>query len=57
MNLSGDGIRVYDNDIAKEQDFYNGQMNMQRLAFDPLLTGFSFIIWTKLPEWVVTHLA
>lgn len=52
MNLSGSGIRVYDNDIAKEQNFYNGQMNLQRLAFDPLLTGFSFIIWTKLPEWV-----
>jgi hypothetical protein len=27
-------------------------MNTQVLDFDPLVTGYSFIVWTKLPFWV-----
>lgn len=52
MNKPGTGIRVYDTDLAKDQSFYSGHMNLQKLAFDPMVTGYSFIIWSKLPLWV-----
>lgn len=52
MLKSGTGIRVYDTDIANDNSFYNGHMNLQKLPFDPLITGYAFIIWTKLPSWV-----
>lgn len=49
---SGDRIRVYDNDIAKNKSFFTGHVNDQALEFDPLVTGYSFILWTKVPVWL-----
>jgi len=48
----GSNIRVYDNDLAKDKSFYNGHMNLQKLSFDPLITGYAFILWTKVPTWL-----
>src|SRR5699024_12019953 len=27
-------------------------MNLQTLEFDPFVSGYSFILWTKVPDWV-----
>lgn len=52
MILPSKGQRVFDSDIAKNKWFYNGHMNLQTLEFDPYVTGYSFVIWTKIPFWV-----
>ena len=52
MLKSGDKIRVYDTDLAKNKSFFSGHINDQTLEFDPLLTGYSFILWTKVPKWI-----
>lgn len=52
MLKSGDKIRVYDNDIAKQKSFFTGHINDQAMEFDPLITGYSFILWTKVPIWL-----
>lgn len=45
-------IKVYDSNLAKNQSFFTGGLNLQELNFDPLVTGYAFIIWTKLPQWI-----
>lgn len=52
MIKSGDKIRVYDNDLAKNKSFFTGHINDQAMEFDPLVTGYSFILWTKVPTWL-----
>lgn len=46
-------IRVYDSQLATQQSFFTGGLNLKQLAFDPLVTGYAFIVWTKLPKWIV----
>jgi hypothetical protein len=48
-------IRVFDSQLATQQSFFTGGLNLKQLAFDPLVTGYAFIIWTKLPSWVVSE--
>ena len=45
--------RVMDTDVMANGDFYPGHANLQKLQFDPFITGFAFIIWTKMPTWVL----
>lgn len=52
MITSGNEIRVYDNSLAKDKSFFTGGLNLQKLEFDPLITGYAFIIWVKVPKWV-----
>jgi hypothetical protein len=51
MIKSGDQIRVYDQDLAKQKSFFAGHVNDQAMEFDPYISGYAFIIWTKLPTW------
>lgn len=55
MIKPGTGIRVYDAQLFQQQSFFTGGLNLKQLAFDPLLTGYAFIVWTKLPKWVVSE--
>lgn len=55
MIKPGNNIRVFDTNLATQQSFFTGGLNLKQLAFDPLVTGHSFIIWTKLPKWVVSE--
>lgn len=48
-------IRVFDSQIATQQSFFTGGLNLKQLAFDPLVTGYAFIVWTKLPSWLVSE--
>jgi hypothetical protein len=48
-------IRVFDSSIANQKSFFTGGLNLKQLAFDPLVTGYAFIVWTKLPRWVVSE--
>lgn len=43
---------TFNEKIATNKYFYNGHMNLQTLEFDPYVTGYSFIVWTKVPFWV-----
>lgn len=51
MIKPGKDLRVYDNTLANNKSFYTGHMNLQTLEFDPFVSGYSFILWTKLPDW------
>src|SRR5690606_28019182 len=57
MIKPGEGIRVFDTNIATRGNFFNGVFNTRRdfLEWDPLVTGFAFIVWTKLPPWLVSE--
>ena len=35
-----------------EGSWFTGKMNTQVLDFDPLVTGYAFFVWTKLPFWI-----
>lgn len=52
--LTSDKIRVFDSSLATSESFFTGGLNLQKLEFDPLVTGTAFIIWTKIPNWVET---
>ena len=62
MSLKGNGLGMnggqqdaYNESISNEANFYTGgyaDMYESRY-YDPLVTGYSFIIFTKLPTWVV----
>lgn len=47
-----DNIRAFNTDYAGDGDFYTGHANLQKLNFDPYISGFAFIVWTKIPVWV-----
>lgn len=52
MIKNGEGIAAYDSKLATEASFFTGGMNLQTLNFDPFVSGYAVIIWTKLPSWV-----
>lgn len=52
MILPSSDIRVFDNSLASNNSFFTGGLNLQKLEFDPLITGYAFIIWTKIPFWM-----
>mgnify|MGYP007106421059 CR=1 FL=1 len=53
MLIPGKNINVFDMDKKRVQgSWFTGKMNTQALDFDPLVTGYAFIVWTKLPFWV-----
>lgn len=55
MIKSGEKIRVFDSTIAQSSSFFTGAVNDQTMEFDPLVTGYAFIIWTKLPTWLTSQ--
>ena len=53
MILPGEDINLFGSDqIAQQPSFFTGHMNLQQLDFDPIITGYSFIFWIKVPSWV-----
>jgi len=53
MLIPGSMINVFDKSKTTTQgSWFTGKMNTQVLDFDPLVTGYAFIVWTKLPFWV-----
>lgn len=53
MLIPGSSINVFDKNVGTTQgSWFTGKMNTQVLDFDPLVTGYAFIVWTKLPFWV-----
>lgn len=53
MLIPGKQINIFDMNASRVQgNWFTGKMNTQKLDFDPLVTGYAFIIWTKLPFWV-----
>jgi len=51
MILPGKELTAFSFNTVNDS-FFTGHMNLQDLNFDPLVTGYAFIIWTKLPKWV-----
>lgn len=54
LRHDSNSILVFNADVAKNNYFFNGSFNTQQLDFDPLINGYSFFHWTKLPKWVET---
>lgn len=53
MLLSSSSIRVYDQTPSSNGNFFTGGLNFHNLEnYDPLITGYAFIIWDNLPGWV-----
>lgn len=53
MLIPGKNINIFDMDKSRVQgSWFTGKMNTQKLDFDPLVTGYAFLVWTKLPFWV-----
>lgn len=52
MLTVGNNIRVYNSADAEGKSFFTGGMNTQTLDFDPLVTGYAFIKWIKIPAWI-----
>lgn len=48
-----DKVFVYDTNYASQGHFFTGTLNMLELAFDPLITGYAFIKWTTVPNWIM----
>jgi hypothetical protein len=45
-------IKTYSSKIARSDNFFTGADNLSALDFDPLVTGYAFILWTHVPKWV-----
>jgi hypothetical protein len=43
------------NDMAGKDTFFTGEFNSVDLYYDPLVIGYAFIIWTRLPKWLETE--
>lgn len=52
MLIPGDNINAFNKIASKNGSWFTGKMNTQILDFDPLVTGYAFFVWTKLPFWV-----
>lgn len=55
MLIPGQNINAFKHDNAGQcasGSWFTGKMNTQVLDFDPLVTGYAFFVWTKLPFWV-----
>lgn len=52
MILPSQKIRAYDTTLANDGSYFTGTLNFEKLPFDPLITGYAFIFWIKLPLWV-----
>jgi hypothetical protein len=47
-------VLVFHTRTADNTNFFNGNYNTLELDFDPLVTGYAFFKWTKIPKWVET---
>lgn len=45
-------VLVFDASVANQNNFFSGAYNTLQLDFDPLINGFSFFKWTRLPKWL-----
>ena len=53
MLIPGKSINAFAKEgYANKGNWFTGKMNTQDLNFDPLVTGYAFFVWTKLPFWV-----
>jgi len=50
-NASGNsGKSIIEN--SSNANFWQGAYNSGDMYYDPLITGFAFMVWTRLPDWV-----
>lgn len=52
LKHDSNSIIVFDTNIATQNYFFNGSFNTLELDFDPLINGYSFFKWTRVPQWV-----
>jgi hypothetical protein len=46
-------IRVYDTSVGNNANFFTGGLDFNTLEnYDPIVTGYAFIIWLSIPSWV-----
>jgi len=44
--------KVFGFETTKQENFFKGSMNYKDLQWDPYVSGYSFIVWTKIPKWI-----
>lgn len=54
MILPGDGRTEFFGN-PDDDNFFQGKYNADTQPFDPYITGHGFIIWGRIPEWVVAQ--
>jgi len=52
LRHDSNSVLVFHNPTATNQNFFNGNYNTIDLDFDPLVTGYAFFKWTRLPSWI-----
>jgi len=45
-------INVYNTDAASQPTFFQGQFQSDQIVRDPLISGYSFVKWLSVPDWV-----
>jgi hypothetical protein len=46
------GINVFDTTLAQQSTFFQGDFQSDGIVRDPLITGFAFVKWLNVPNWV-----
>lgn len=54
-SINGGNKEVFNLENSKQENFYTGGFNGDKIYYDPLITGFAFIVWTRFPEWVTKY--
>ena len=49
---SNEGIMQVDKNFGSDKGFFQGQFQSDTIVRDPLVSGFAFIKWLNVPEWV-----
>jgi hypothetical protein len=49
---ANEGIATFDTTTATPDSFFQGQFQSDTIVRDPLVSGFAFIKWLHVPDWV-----
>lgn len=49
---ANEGINSFDTTKATDKNFFQGQFQSDTIVRDPLVSGFAFIKWLNVPDWV-----
>lgn len=53
LKAPNSAINVFDNSKAAVNNFFQGQFQSDVITRDPLVSGYAFIKWLKVPSWVL----
>ncbi len=54
---ANEGIMQFDYNAADTKNFFQGQFQSDTIQKDPLVSGFAFVKWLNVPDWVTKEYA